>query len=473
MEPVFASKFISKLSPEQRAQSIAAGIIPVNDALYRLHETTSDIWLLRGGRGGGKSEAVYDRLLNNALRDKFFNCYYGRKVLDKVRKSCFENIYECIEKLNLQKEFIYSKADNSSMTIRCRRNGNKFQPFGGDKPDNLKSFKDPSHIVCEEFDQFAFADFQDILPSMRTPKARCEFFGMFNTKDVMPGHWLLKVFFPELYDGDDRSAFDALEGVQVEHLFVNFCDNYFIDQRDYLRRLKLASGGNHILLNSIAYGAWGVIENGNPWLYAFRDLHEKCPHLRKLPFMASEPIYLTFDINADPLSCTAWQRSRLVAGEGSFLHAIKEFGGKIKVDDICAHIMTTFPNSIFYVTGDRSGQNQDVGRNQTIYQMIQSYMGLSNKQMNLNTANLEHQDSRLLCNTIFEHYPIYIDPEGCPNLVADMRKATVDMDSTKGNQLLKDRGEFKMDYFDGMRYLFQTYYLQYIRDTYLKLLPPK
>lgn len=275
--------------------------------------------------------------------------------------------------------------------------------------------------------------------------------------------WVKRLFYDRNKDGT----------LPPDYLFIQslITDNPFImSDADYVASLRNLP---HLQYEIFVKGNWDINLNERPWLYAFRDSTEMRPHLRKLPFMASEPIYLTFDINADPLSCTAWQRSRLVAGEGSFLHAIKEFGGKIKVDDICAHIMTTFPNSIFYVTGDRSGQNQDVGRNQTIYQMIQSYMGLSNKQMNLNTANLEHQDSRLLCNTIFEHYPIYIDPEGCPNLVADIRKATVDMDSAKGNQLLKDRGEFKMDYFDGMRYLFQTYYLQYIRDTYLKLLPPK
>jgi len=216
-------------------------------------------------------------------------------------------------------------------------------------------------------------------------------------------------------------------------------------------------------------GNWDINLNEYPWLYAFRDEYDKRSHIRKLPFLQSEPVYLTFDINADPLSCTAWQMSRQRGGGGNFLHAIREFGGHIKVDDICNHILTAFPNSILYVTGDRSGQNQDVGRNQTIYQMIQALLGLSDRQMNLNTANLEHADSRLLCNAVFEHYPVYVDP-CCVTLIADMRKATVDQKSVKGSQLLKDRDNYKMDYFDGMRYLLQTYFLQYIRDTYLKLL---
>jgi len=236
----------------------------------------------------------------------------------------------------------------------------------------------------------------------------------------------------------------------------------FANDPEYMESLKNLP---HMEYEIYVKGNWDINLNEHPWLYAFRDEQHKNTHIRKLPFMQTEPVYLTFDINAEPLSCTAWQRSRKM---GLWAHCIREFGGHIKVDDICQQIRSAFPNTILYVTGDRSGQNQDVGRNQTIYQMIQAHLGLSDRQMNLNTHNLEHADSRLLCNTIFEHYPIFIDPS-CVNLIADCRKATVDMESVRGNQLLKDRGDYKMDYFDGMRYFFQTYFLQYIRDNYLIL----
>ena len=469
MVPVYASKFLSKLTPDEQKLAIKGGIMPVNDMLMPMHKQTSDVWLLRGGRGGGKSEGVYDRLINNCLNDEYFNCYFGRKIWDTVHETCFETIYTSIEKLGLSKHFRYSTADNSSMVIRCKHNKNKFQPFGASNPQSLKSIKDPTHIVCEEFDQFSFKDFQDLFPTLRTIRATCEFFGMFNTKDVFLDHWIIMLFFPELYIGKEVQTFDALEGISIKHIFINYDNNHFLDKDDYLRRLRLSSGGNQFLFESIANGAWGVIENGNPWMYAFRDIGKANTHIHKTPFLRLEPVYLTFDINADPLSCTAWQRSRQMGGEGAFLHCIREFGGHIKVDDICAQILTAFPNSILYVTGDRSGQNQDVGRNQTIYEMIQSLLKLSDAQMNLNTANLEHADSRLLCNAIFHHYPVLIDP-CCVNLIADIRKATVDLKSVKGSQLQKDRENYKMDYFDGMRYLFQTYYLSYIREQYLRLI---
>lgn len=247
-------------------------------------------------------------------------------------------------------------------------------------------------------------------------------------------------------------------------------DNPFITaDPDYMESLKnLPENLYDIYVN----GNWDVSDNDNPWLYAFRDISKSDTHIRKVPFLSSYPVYLTFDINADPLSCTAWQMTEAKGAQNSFLHCIGEFGGHIKLDDICHQILSAYPNSIFYVTGDRSGQNQDVGRNQTAYQIIQTILGLADKQMLLHDQNLEHADSRLLCNAMFQHYTIAIDPS-CKELIADCRKARVDIDSVKPSHLKKDRQTYKMDYFDGMRYLFQKVFNNYIKEKYFKLLMKK
>src|SRR5690606_4682714 len=129
----------------------------------------------------GKSEAVFDKLINDCLESEYFRCYYGRKIFDTVRGSCFKTIIECLKKMNLAHLFNFSEADNSSMVITCKTNRNQFIPFGGDKADKLKSIKDPTHIVCEEFDQFDFKDFKDLYPTLRTERGANVFYGMFNT----------------------------------------------------------------------------------------------------------------------------------------------------------------------------------------------------------------------------------------------------------------------------------------------------
>lgn len=467
LRPVKASGFVSVIPQEDRAALMRAGIAPVNDVFWELWQRRSKLWLLYGGRGGGKSEAVFDRLLDNALRDDYFKCYYGRKIFDTVRGSCFETLVASIDKLGLKSDFRYSTADNSTMVVKCRHNDNVFIPFGADKPEKHKSIKDPTHIVGEEFDQYALADFQALFPTLRTIRATCEFFAMLNTKDVFPDHWLTQVFFPDRYAGDQILSYNPLEDIEVTKIFANYTDNYFIDQAAYYAQLRLAAAGNMHILQALANGAWGIIDNDNPWLYAF----DADKHVKPTPWLPQLPVYLSFDINADPIACTAWQMSDLKGHSQSFIRGIGEFGGHIKVDDICQRIKTAYPQTIFFVTGDRSGQNEDVGRNQTIYQMIQSLLNLGDKQMNLNSRNLEHPDSRTLCNAMVCHYPHFqLDP--CmKNTIEDCQKAKPDPKCPRPSQLYKNRQDgYKMDYFDSMRYFFQTYFNEFAKKAYFGIL---
>jgi phage terminase large subunit len=124
------------------------------------------------------------------------------------------------------------------------------------------------------------------------------------------------------------------------------------------------------------------------------------------------------------------------------------------------------------VTGDSSGRKGDVAyksRHDTAYTLIQSYLGLSRRQMQPNKKNLEYEDSRLLMNVMVHNYPnFFIDLTNCPNLVNDCRIAKVDEDKDKPHQLKKDRQVYKMDYFDGLRYLIQMYFNEFAKIKYLR-----
>lgn len=471
LTPVKASGwFNTSLSDEERASLIESGIIVVNDKFFDLWERVASIWLLRGGRGGGKSEAVFDRLLDKSLTDKYFRGYYGRKVFDTVRGSCFKTLDECIKKQRLQKWFNYSNADHSTMIITAKGTGHQFVPFGSDKPDKIKSIKDPTHIVCEEFNQFDFEDFQEIFPTLRTERAETEFYGMFNTKDVFPHDWIPRVFFPEI--ADKQVNIDIFEGVDIQNIFVNYYDNYFIDHEEYRKKLMISAGGNVTLFNAIANGAWGMRENEDPWLYAF----DQDKHVKPLRFNPTFPVYLSFDFNRDPMSCTAWQMSPSLGINGSFLHCIAEFTDIQGLEKMCSKIRSRFANSILFVTGDSNGNSKYhahvlqyndsdestyQGKNDTNYRIIQRALNLNEKQMHTFSKNMEHGDSRQLCNIMFNSYPnLFIDPS-CKLLIAECQIATVDPKSSKPSQILKDRGTYKMDIFDTMRYIMQRYFKKY------------
>ncbi|MBS1988745.1 phage terminase large subunit [Candidatus Dependentiae bacterium] len=265
LHPVKASEWI-KFTEEDKALLKQCGAVPVNDIFFPFWNSRARIKLLYGGYGSGKSVDIADNLINQALNDKYFKCYYGRKIFDTVRGSCFETLYERIEDHGLQQYFSYSPAPTSTMIIQCV-NGNKFIPFGSDKPDKLKSIKDPTHIWCEEFDQFEDGDgekqgdFQLLFPRLRTTKAITQFIGSFNTAPVMPNHWVLKYFFPELYVGE-KAKIDILDGIDIQKIFANYSDNYFINQEEYYKQLVLASGGDTKLLDAIAKGDWGAASEG-------------------------------------------------------------------------------------------------------------------------------------------------------------------------------------------------------------------
>lgn len=470
LHPVRASEWIT-FSDKNKSILKKCGALPINDALIPYWRHPAPVKLLRGGRGGGKSEITVDQALDYAITDPYYKCYYGRKVFENVRDSCFATLVAGIEKNNLQDYFHYSTANTSSMIITCKLNGNKFIPFGADKPGKLKSIKDPTMIWFEEFDQFDYEDFKEIFLTLRTTRGRGEVWGTFNSYSVSEDHWILKTFFPEDYKGHEEIEYDALEGVDILKVLVNYTDNYFIDQEDYTRKLRLAAGGNNEIFEGIANGAWGVTDNKNPWLYNF----DSKVHIKdNLPFLPTYPVYLSFDFNNDPFACTAWQMSPNKGNDSSFVHCIREFNGKIKIEEMCQWIRATYPNSILYVTGDRSGQNEDVGRNQTLYQMIAGYLGISDKLMNLNNTNLEHGDSRIFLNAMLANYPnIYLSREGCPELIRQCQRAKVDEESKKPSQLLKDRGQYKNDEFDSMRYFFQTYFHKWAKETYLKAINKK
>lgn len=476
--PVKASGWThAALDAQERDVLLRSGILPINDIFLPYYGSRSPIRLFYGSYGSGKSVFIADDLISKCLNDEYFRCYYGRKVYDTVRSSQFETLADRIEERGLEKHFRYSRADNSSMMIHCIANGNKFLPFGSDKADKLKSIKDPTHIWCEEFDQFEDGrdgkqgDFQLLYPRLRTRKAQCEFIASFNTAPVFEHPWILKYFFPQLYQGDDQPEewfHDIFRGLDISYSFANYSTNHFIDREAYYKQLQLASGGNALVLDAIANGAWGVQDNKHPWLYAF----DKGQHVRPtLPFLPSFDVYLSFDFNNEPFACTAWQMSPDKGTNTSFIHCIQEFSGNYKVEEMCQRIRSSFPASILHITGDRSGQNHDLGRNQTLYEMIAGMLGVHRKLMDLNTHNLAHADSRVFMNAMMVNYPnILISQQGCPNLVRQCQNAKVDMGSSLPGQLLKDRGMHKNDELDSCRYFFQTYFHDFARKTYIRVI---
>lgn len=307
--PIPASKFV-QMSEVAKKLLLDHGGIPYNDIFLPLWNCIANIILAYGSYGSSKSVSFGLYLLKSARENPYFKCLYGRKVKNDIRESCFSTLCDLIEDNNWQGEFSYSRKDNSSMHI-LHRNGNVFIPFGSDDPNKIKSVRDPSHIWAEELDQFNQDDFGILYSRLRTLKAKCQFLGSFNTDKVLESHWIRKLFFPEsLTRIDQINAEEEMAELRaivkdILKIKANYTDNFFIDQEAYYDRLVMAAAGNKRILDATARGEWGASENKSPWLYAFD--YDK--HVADVQFIPSFPIYLSFDFNRDPCTCTLWQFS--------------------------------------------------------------------------------------------------------------------------------------------------------------------
>jgi PBSX family phage terminase large subunit len=448
LRPIPASEFVQfDFIHQELLKSL--GAVPVNDKLLPIWEKDYKILLLHGGRGGGKSEAPIDELLNCAINDKYFKCYYGRKVFDTVRGSCFATFDYAIKKNKLEAYFNYSVADNSSMIITCKSNGNKFIPFGSDKADKIKSIKDPTHIWCEEFDQFAFDDFKEMLPTLRTIRGQNIFIGTFNNYGILPSHWILKVFFPHLYEGldkDDVANLDILKDISVKQIFVNYTDNYFINHKEYAASLLLSAAGNYTIFEGLANGAWGVAVNNTPWLFAF----DKQKHVAKAELFADkkEILYLSFDFNRNPHVCTViqWPQQKKL----QIIEVIKK--DNTGTEGICDIILEKYPTYLYVVTGDYSGDTASSIFNEQVtnYSMIKKKLILNDGQIKIE-PNPKLAKNQTLVNIVFYKYPVEICPVKARPFIFDAENVKMMPDGTIEKKDRKDPAQ-QADVLDTVRY---------------------
>lgn len=435
---------------------IDPSIIPPKYLPYLFDDTR--YMVLFGGRGSAKSSFAYRKYVLRCFKNEYFKCGYVRKHFSDIRDSMFAGIKNAIKDLGLEDNF---KIYESDYRIVCT-NGNSFIPKGCDDPEKTKGLEECSHLLIDEITELEEKDFTTLNELLRTSRTKTQTLVMFNP--IMETHWVRKFFFHP----DDRFSPNPAFGENIKIVHSTLWDNNFINREDYHRDLLLSAAGNENRIRVNIKGDWGLPENDAPWLYSF----DETKHVKdKLPYLRTWYVYLSFDFNREPVTCVAFQKSPSIGMPDSFLHFLKEFGGNYQLKELCTRIRAFFPGAIFFVTGDRTGKNGNVGfeqRHATYYTMIQKYLRLTDKQMHIEGKNMEHNDSRNLINTLLYNMPkIYISKEGCPNTIQDCLLAQVDDKSNTPGKIKKDRDMFKMDYFDCFRYPFQTYYADYANKVYL------
>lgn len=468
MIPVKASGWLnSGLTEDEKKILIQSGLVPVNDVFFPVWENTKPINLFYGGYGSGKSQFIQTLLLHKCRSEKYFKCYFGRKVFDDVRGSVHSKFVSLIEELNLAHEFKFSKEPNGSMVI-THRNGNKFIPYGAKDANQLKSIDDPTHFFLEEMDHFTLEDFGIILSRLRTMKADTQLFAAFNTAKVYPGHWILKTFFPDKNESpseEEKRMTDQVEKSGVLKIFCNYVDNYFIDHEDYYNKLALAACGDEAALKASAEGAWGSQKAVNPFATSF--IYNK--HVSsELKLKKELPLFVSIDFNLNPFACTG--RHIYQDSQGLHYHVVDEFD--IKQGSISAMISELKLRyaqwfATITITGDYSGSRRDIGQtdNASYYDQIQRALGLRSSQIKL-YPNPLHSNSRADVNYVLHNFPDFKIAAHCKNTIFDYQNVECD---AFGSIIKRDRGDLsqRADYIDTDRYAINAFLHDWIKKNRL------
>lgn len=341
--PLEASLFL-KQEEEVRKLLQLSGVLPINDIFYPHWNHQHSIFLPYGSYGSGKSIFISDDLINKCRTNEYFRCFYGRKILDKVRESQHQTFVDRLKDLRVAHEFDFSEKPNGSMVIIHRKTGNKFLPFGGDNAESLKGIKDPTHIYCDEMDQFDKKDFDFLFSRLRTEKAKTQFIGAFNTERIFGKHWVLDLFF----EGEFASKSVKLK--------TTFRDNYFLNQQDYYEKLCLIANGNMVLLNAIANGEFGIIRTGGEFWKEFRE--DK--HIKPVRYNADHPLHIVVDENVNPyISIACWQVINKNINQVHEIPCEHPNNNAVKAANIlCDWLDEIGYSNVIYLYGDSSGNKR-------------------------------------------------------------------------------------------------------------------
>lgn len=219
--------------------------------------------------------------------------------------------------------------------------------------------------------------------------------------------WPKKKFYEPYINGELKPPYFFLEALPNDNPFVTK------DQWDAWGTL------DEINYNRFVKGDWNAFAITKAFAYAFRT--DK--HVKPCEYDAEHFVYLSFDFNRDPITCTARQ---YIDGQIRYIKAFR-----IKDSDIyelCDIILAAFnPLPVWIVTGDATGRASSalVKGKLNYWKVIREKLLLNDNQMKVPTINPAVSDTRVVCNSILQHFDMIIDPS-LTFLIEDLMYCEVD-----------------------------------------------
>lgn len=415
---------------------------------YRhLLKTDADINFLWGSRDSGKSYFIAQKLVVDCLMSDYFRCILVKKTAESIKDSQWQLIYDICEEWGILHLFKFTK---SPLEITCI-NGNKFIARGCDNPQKVKSIRNPSHAWYEEGNQLTLEDFITVSTTLRSDHGEVQQWFSFNpeAEGQYQDFWLFKTYFSN-HTGSNtfNSQIDSTlpDGSPLTIKYTSTHTTYHDNPHVSLKRKANLEG--LIKIDPFYYqvftlGQWGNLANDSPWAFAFQyDEHVGRPQLNR-----EHELYLSFDFNRNPAACVVIQHYN---EKIRVLEAIKIHN--CGTDGICEYIIEHYPNCLYIVTGDYSGNTPSslFKEEVTNYKVIKQVLGLNDGQIQI-MPNPKLKKNSLLVNTILAEYPVEIHETKASGLIFDMQNVKRLADGTIEKTDRNDPAQ-QSDLLDGFRY---------------------
>ena len=203
---------------------------------FFLENENSEILLLYGGAGSGKSYSTAIWLLEKALKERNKRFLITRKTLPSLKVSCLQLFRELLSKYNLSYEF-----NKSELEMVINTNQILFKSL--DNADKIKS-AEFNYIWAEEATELTHQDYLQLrLRLRRKNDLNNQIIATFNPIDQF--HWLKT----KVLDREKVSSFQS-----------NYKMNPFLS-REYIEQLEGLAEVDENYYRIYTLGEWGVLKN--------------------------------------------------------------------------------------------------------------------------------------------------------------------------------------------------------------------
>lgn len=408
--------------------------------------------VLWGGRGSSKSTFTAQKLIYRCLVDPYFRFLLIRKVAENVKDSQWQTIKDEVYRMGLQSLFTFT---TSPLEINCT-NGNKFLCRGLDKPEKIKSVKDPSGAWYEEGNQMTEEDFITVTTSIRSSQAPYlqEIFSFNPEYDGADytDFWIHKYFFGSRPETErsfrDKVKLTLPNGDKLEYNYTvhhsTYEDNRFIGP-EAIATYEALKATNYYYYQVFCLGIWGRKVTGGEFYKCF----DQSKHIGATTYAPADALHISFDENVNPyITLTIYQI------KGNHVKQIDEIcleTPRNTLRDLCNEFQRKYQSHTagLFVYGDATSRKADVKleKGYDFYKLIRNYLESYKPLFRVPKSNPAVVMRGNFINTAlegFEGIKITIG-DNCKNSIADFTNVKEAPDGTKAKLKVRD-SETKVSY---------------------------